>query len=113
MVQRNDKKVQLWLVIGVGVCVLFYAVNHWLLKQLEDVREQMTEEIPDKGQKPVPQKEEDPRRGIPVIDPHNDPLAPVHKKVNPFKAVQQEQLKKETVSGKIYEFPIENVILPQ
>lgn len=106
-----NKNYKNYIWIACGFIVMLFLVNQWLMKQLEVVEEQTFKE-PEVIAPAVIEPPVDTRVGIPIIDPDNDPLAPVKKLRQPVE-INTQPASAQTDEKKVYEFPLESPILVQ
>ena len=94
------------LFMVVLVFILFFGVNHWLIERINRATQETIQEQP--ASKRTVASTERVRFGIPIIDPENDPLAPVNKrKVADTPPVNPSEPKK------VYEFSQDSDVLLQ
>ena len=102
------------VVIGIVsiLIISLLAVNRWLMKQMDEppnTSQEVRVSVP-KASMPTSGSS---RYGIPKIDPLNDPLTPVGKKMGPPKQAEKDPVNSSTNSEVIHEPPQESTILLQ
>ena len=99
----NAKKRPFILVmIAFFIMISFVVFDRWLIKQIDQIQEEPS--TAEKVESVIVLSEEANRYGKPVIDPDNDPLAPMVKNASPG----DERIQPASTSSdneKIYEFP--------
>ena len=108
MKNKNGRSYKILFIIG---CIIIFllVVNRWLANQLHDIESKTAE---DKKMQTLATSAEQ-RIGIPVIDPQNDPLAPVVKIVEPVKKPQEIPPAGQSSAEKVQEPPQTSTILVQ
>lgn len=100
-----DKSKLKILCVMIGIFLILLGLNRWLTGQLKSIKKESQAE--QKAHATITQQGD--RMGIVVIDPKNDPLAPMVKKTEPVKTKSSATVNTE----KVYETPSKNPILVQ
>ncbi len=113
MDNRGNTKNYFLLGVVIVMFALVYGMNHWLNQQIDAAKDQSTNDNSASPSGAVAQSTPESTPGIPVIDPANDPLAPVTQQPKTVKVSTDTEGAKEKSAATVYEFPERNEILPQ